>query len=93
MCFPLALLFFLAFGRDMPTIDVTFANRDGLGTRKHALVTNHVALHYSLLQAINCGLIVFFLGISDCGGRISGFPERCATHADCRLADLQTSGL
>ena len=60
----MALLFFLYFSRDMPIIDVTFANRDGLGTRKHALVTHHVVLHDSLLRAIYCGLVVFFQWIS-----------------------------
>ena len=76
MRFPLALLFFLYFSRDMPIIDVTFANRDGLGTRKHALVTHHVVLHDSLLRAIYCGLVVFFHWISGFRGR---FPSlsRC----------------
>ena len=49
---------FLVFSRDMPTMDVTFSNRDGLGTRKHALVTHHIVLHDSLLRAIYCGLVV-----------------------------------
>ena len=52
MRFPLASLFFLDFGRDMPIIDLTFSNRDGPGTRKHELVTNHVVLHNGVLQAI-----------------------------------------
>ena len=45
--------------RDMPIIDVTFANRDSLGTRKHALVTHHVGLHDSLLRAC-CFLLCDF---------------------------------